>query len=71
MLLPGFLYPLLFLLDLLLLPLALVFASVLHDFVSLRRGEKVLQDSHSRDTAIIKIWIISYELTNKKRSALK
>ena len=40
---PGFLYPLLLVFDLLLLPLALVLASVLDDFVSLedRRGNLV------------------------------
>ena len=41
MLLSGFLYPLLLLSDLLLFSLALIFASVLYDFVSLAHKKKI------------------------------
>lgn len=56
MLLSGFLYPLLFLLDVLLFSLALVFASVLYDFVSLKTKGK--HDKHDFDhlSAIRGFW---------------
>lgn len=51
MLLSGFLYPLLFVPDLLLLPLALIFASMLDDSVGLRTEKRVgMRATGSKET---------------------